>query len=265
VIVLAPVAFQPVDWYDLTGYYDLVHREDTPREAEFLQQVFERYVQSGGRRLLEPACGSGRLVQAMARRGFLVDGFDCNQKMLEAARRKTQRFAERVKLYRAVLDDFPARPLYDLAFCMISTFRHLLTEFSARRHLELVRDSLKPGGVYLLGLHLSEYGVDAKSRERWTGGRGETRVVCNLQSWPPDQRNRLEKNRLRVIVTRNGSVERFEHHFILRSYSPAQLRRLLKSIPGFFHVATYDFENDITTPRSLSDDRLDFILVLRKE
>lgn len=261
---MAPVTYKPVNWYDLTGYYDIVHREDTAREARFLQGVYDRYVESGGRRVLEPACGSGRLVQALARRGFTVDGFDSNRRMLRAAARKTRKFGRRVRLYPGELDDFSIGGRYDMAFCLISSFRHLLSDWAARRHLELVRRALKPGGVYVLGLHLNEYGGDHLWRERWTGKRGATEVVCNLQSWPPDIKTRLERNRLRVIVTLKGRTERFEHHFILRSYSTRQLVRLLKDVPGLEHVATYDFSADLGKPRSLSDDQLDFILVLKK-
>src|SRR5215468_11274508 len=73
------------DWYDTPLYYDIVFAKDTELEATFLEQVMNRYGDAWHEeslRVLEPACGSGRLMEAMARRGHRVWGFDLNQNMV---------------------------------------------------------------------------------------------------------------------------------------------------------------------------------------
>jgi SAM-dependent methyltransferase len=258
------MAYRPATWYDLTDCYDLVHDPDTRPQADFLEQVLARHAHTGGRQILEPACGSGRLVLAMAQRGYRVTGFDRNQSMLQAAQNKTRSLAHQVRLLEADLEDFPGSGPYDLAYCLISSFRHLLSEKAARNHLIRIHRCLKPGGVYVLGLHLSEYGNTSKSRERWCGKRHGLEVVCNLQSWPPDRKTRLEPQRLRIIVSRNGSVERYEDCYPIRAYSARQLKKLLRSVPGLVHVATYHYDHDIENPGKLFGNRLDVVLVLRK-
>ena len=62
----------------------------------------------------------------------------------------------------------------------------------------MVDTALRPGGVFALGLHLTDYAQDRRQRERWVGRRGGTQVVCNLQSWPPDRRRRRERLRSRL-------------------------------------------------------------------
>ena len=59
-----------LDWYDTPRYYDLVFDADTRREADFLETMHARHARRSkpGRRVLEPACGSGRLLVEMARR-----------------------------------------------------------------------------------------------------------------------------------------------------------------------------------------------------
>jgi 2-polyprenyl-3-methyl-5-hydroxy-6-metoxy-1,4-benzoquinol methylase len=81
------------DWYDTPLYYDIVFDDGTVREADFLEGAYARYAAAaGGRarrlRLLEPACGSGRLALEMARRGWEVSGFDGNAHMIAFARER---------------------------------------------------------------------------------------------------------------------------------------------------------------------------------
>ncbi len=74
------------DWYDTPLYYDIVFDDGTVQEADFLERAFAQYAQPAQRkRLLEPACGSGRLALEMARRGWAVSGFDGNAHMIALA------------------------------------------------------------------------------------------------------------------------------------------------------------------------------------
>ena len=77
------------DWYDSPRYYDLIFDEDTVDEADFLEAMMWKYGVADTGRILEPACGSGRLVSEFARRGYAVDGFDLNENMLEFAQRRS--------------------------------------------------------------------------------------------------------------------------------------------------------------------------------
>lgn len=52
------------NWYDYPQYYDLAFAEETPAEAEFIAAACRKYAVGPVRRLLEPGCGSGRLVCA---------------------------------------------------------------------------------------------------------------------------------------------------------------------------------------------------------
>ena len=71
-----------IDWYDTPRYYDAVFSADDEVEGRFLEELLRRHGTArrrGGRvRVLEPACGSGRMVLELARRGFEVTGFDAS-------------------------------------------------------------------------------------------------------------------------------------------------------------------------------------------
>ena len=55
-----------VDWYDTPRWYDLVFEPGTRREGSFLVALARRHGRGEPRRVLEPACGSGRLVVDLA-------------------------------------------------------------------------------------------------------------------------------------------------------------------------------------------------------
>ncbi len=255
-----PITFEPFDWYETPRYYDMVFDADTPQEADFLARVHDLYGRSKGRRAIEPACGSGRLLKAMQTRGYDVTGFDLSEGMLAFARTR----CPDVPVFQASMQDFQVKGRFDLAFNLVSTFKYLLTEEDAAAHLNRMADVLKPGGVYALGLHLTDYSDRQKNRERWVVEVDGVHVVCNIQGWPADRKARTEAIRSRLIVTRGEDVRRYETNWTFRTYDAGQLRALLQQAPELEHVATYGFDCNIDKPHTLDGDRLDQLLILRR-
>lgn len=256
--------YERCDWYENPRYYDLIFDEDTALEGAFLETMLERYGQSGGKRVLEPACGSGRLITEMVERGYDVTGFDASEAMLGFAHERLRKRRLKADVRAGRMEDFRTRARFDLAHCLVSTFKYLLTEEHARAHLECVARSLRKGGLYVLGLHLSEYDVTSKTRERWVVERDGAHVVCNIQSWPPDRKTRLEKVRSRLIVQEGRQTRRMETVWNFRTYDARQLRRLLRSVPALEHVTTFDFTYELGQERALDDEQMDCVLILRR-
>lgn len=258
--------YEAFDWYgDDVRYYDLIFDEDTPQQVAFLDDVMARYGDGGpGRRVLEPACGSGRLVAAMASRGWEVAGFDLSDPSLEYARRRVREAGCDAELFNARLESFRVSSAFDLAHCLVSTFKYVDSEAGARQHLESVARALRPGGLYVLGVHLTDYSDRGCSRERWTARAPGLEVVCNIQGWPADRRRRTEQVRSRLHVKEQGCERHLETSWTFRTYGPRQLLALLRSVPAFEHVATHTFDHAIDRTTTVVGDRLDLSLVLRR-
>jgi SAM-dependent methyltransferase len=261
------MATEHCDWYDTPLYYDIIFDADTPREGDFLEAVWQRHgVPGGARRLLEPACGSGRLMVEMAQRGWRVSGFDGNPRMLEFARQRMVQAKVKASLWQDAMQRFtlPGAAQFDLAHCLVSTFKYLLTEADAVACLQRVAAALRPGGLFVLGLHLTDYSRTRMEHERWVAERDGVHVVCNTRTWPADRQSRQERLRTRLRVRQAGREQLQETHWTFRTYDAAQLKALLRQVPELQTIACYDFTYDVESPRALDDRYADLILVLRR-
>lgn len=261
---------ESTDWYDTPLYYDIVFDADTSKEADFLEAVAIKHGAAESKSalsILEPACGSGRLVAELVGRGHEVFGFDLNENMLDHAQGRLRKKKLSAKLWRDRLESFhvPGQRRFDLAHCLVSTFKYVSNEKGALSHLRLVAKSLHKGGLYVLGLHLTDYTRGGAEHERWSGSRGGVQVVCNTHTWPPDRKLRTEALRTRLKITRRGKTWVQETRWTFRTYDAAQLKRLVQSAPEFDLQACYDFTYDVNEPRKFDNSYADIILVLRKK
>ena len=162
-----------MDWYDRAEAYDILCGWDPRQERDFVVGAAARYGLGVPRRILEPFCGSGRLLRAMP--GFAA-GFDRNPHMVRYARGRGSR------VFRADAAAFAVREGgFDLAYCLIDSFRYLLTEEAARAHLRGVARALVPGGVYVLGFDVSGDLERDVSCDAWGFERDGTRVDGEVQ------------------------------------------------------------------------------------
>jgi SAM-dependent methyltransferase len=252
------------DWYDYPRYYDISFRDETGPECDFIEAACRKYCPFPARRLLEPACGSGRLVVELAARGYRVTGLDLNRPSLDFLRRRLARRGLRASLIEADMADFRLRGRADAAFCTFDSFRHLLDAEAARRHLQCVAQSLRPGGIYILGFHLLPPDAAEECIERWSQQQGRTKVSVTLRVLDTDRRRRVERLRVSLLVRDGKKIVRLRHDFPLRMYTAAQFRRLLAAVPSFQLCDVYDFWYEIDHPLALNNEMSDTVFIVKK-
>jgi SAM-dependent methyltransferase len=252
------------NWYDYPRYYDLAFRSETYAEVDFIEAACRKYGLFRVRRILEPGCGGGRLIVALAARGYDMVGLDLNDVSLEYLRRRLGRRQLRAEIFHADMANFEISKPVDAAVNTWNTFRHLTTEHAARRHLECVANALRPGGIYILGMHLLPLDVAEESVERWSARHGRTKVTVTLRVLSTDRRRRIEVLRfsLRARSAKRDLILRNEFEF--RMYTASQFNRLLASVPQFELRDVYDFWYDIDHPLELNDQITDTVFILRK-
>lgn len=255
-------------WYDSPLYYDMVYADYTKKETRFIEGIMKRHGPelAGPMRVLEPACGSGRLLESLAARGHVVHGFDLNKHQVAFARKRLKAKGLKGRVWRDRLQDFtlPKGARYDVAHCFVSTFKYVDTEAGAVRSLRRMAAALRPGGLLLLGLHLTDYRNSPPDHERWIGRQPGIRVVSDTWSAPADRRSRTEAMRTRMRITEKGRTRVEETLWDFRTYSPGELKSLLAKAPSLRLVACHDFHYELSSTRKIDLAYSDVLLVLRK-
>jgi ubiquinone/menaquinone biosynthesis C-methylase UbiE len=109
-----------------------------------------------GERVLELACGSGRILLPLARAGCRVIGLDVSRHMLALAEAKVAAagpaMAARVRLVQGQMQEFALDEPFDLAIVGARSFAYLIARADQQRALAAVARHLRPGGALALDL-----------------------------------------------------------------------------------------------------------------
>lgn len=247
-------------FYSDPALYDLIHADGTKDEMWLLSSIVKRHG-NGGRRALEPACGTGRCLESLLRRGWTVAGYDLSPRMVAYARKRLAQWGRRALVARGDMTTFRPAEKYDIAFNLLSTFRHLLTEREAAAHLRLTYDALNPGGIYVLGIDLAAYGEDLPDEEVWTTRRGGKTVKHVMMTFPPEARRRRERVVNFVAVPGPRGEKVLESSYDLRSYDAGELANLILRTK-FSLPSCYGMDG---RPASLCGNERALWLVLKKK
>lgn len=255
---------QSADCYDLPEYWDLAFSEDTSLEADFVFGAVEKYCDFNLKSAFEPGCGGGRLLVELAKRGVEVLGSDLSTDAVAYANRQLQHLPGQA--IQADMQHPVAERQFDAAYCFVNTFRHLLTEEAARQHLKSVAQMLRPGGLYLIGLHLFPPDADEEDEEEWTATTDRFDILMQLEVKDCSRKTRRESLdfTMRVTERETGQVQQFRSAYPMRLYSANQMKSLLDSVPELERLDVYDFWYDLSEPLSLNDELGDTVLVLRR-
>jgi len=256
--------------YNHPSYYDLIFASDWVAEFKFLEAAFEKHVskKSPGskkvKRILEPACGTGRLLFRMAKAGYYAAGLDLNEKAVAYCNERLVKHGFQPTAFVADMCDFQVAKPYDAAFNTINSFRHLATEKQAAEHLRAMAAAIRPGGIYALGFHLTPLSGPQTDKESWSARKGN--LMINTSMWPrdKDRKKRMERYNLRFDIYRPSGTKRIDDCLELRSYTSRQFASLLKKVPDWSIEETYDFQYDIDEPIEIDSETEDIVYILKR-
>jgi SAM-dependent methyltransferase len=184
--------------------------------------------------VLEPGCGSGRMLAAFAERGIEVAGFDLSPRMVELARARLGGGGVAVV---ADMTNFRLGRTFDGAVCPINTLLHLTPEQLARHFECMARHT----SHYLVQVGL----VDPSSHDpfagsHWEAERGDTKLKVAWEDEEVDFDGGISRQRSRIEVLsgpRAGEVIEEIHDMTL--WTPTTWAAAIDASP-FAEVATYD-------------------------
>ena len=188
---------------DEAELYDIAVGWDLSEEVDWL---VHRLGPSCGS-VLEPGCGSGRMLEALAARGLEVVGLDISEPMVAYARARLRHAGVHAEVAQGDMTSFDLGRRFDGAVSPISTVGLLSKEgFSA--HLEAMARHLEPGSRYLV-----QQGVSAPDaelwRSEWEAERDGVRLHVVWEAFDRDPAVLRERSRSRVEIvagSRAGEV-----------------------------------------------------------
>ena len=121
------------------------------------------------------------------------------------------------------------------------------------------------GGLYLLGLHLLPTRGPRVDDEAWSARRGNLCVNSYMWSKGIDRRKRMEYLGMTFDIYTPTQHRRIVDSMVYRTYTAAQMRRLLRSVPDLAVIETYDFVYDIDQPVHIVPETEDVVFVLQKK
>ena len=221
-------------------YSDLLNPERTRRDADFLERALEP-PEAG--RLLDIGCGTGRLANLLASRGYRVTAIDVSSAFLQIAEGDAACLNAKVDYHHLDMRTIEWEEEFDAAFCYFTTFGY----FSDAENADVLRRvarALKPGSRFL---------VETINRDAILRGPRGHRVVEREGNFQIDQSHydavsgRLQTTRTVIL---NGRTQ--TGFFSMRVFTACELIHWLED-SGLEYAALYEETDD---PYSLDGIRM---------
>jgi ubiquinone/menaquinone biosynthesis C-methylase UbiE len=160
--------------YDLIApFYDTEH-------AHFDEDLdmYRNFAELCGGKILELACGSGRVLLSLAQEGHQLTGIDTSEAMLDIARQRLREagVAERCTLIQQDIRNLHLEQKFRMAFIALGSFAHITARRAQQQALASVHAHLSPGGLFILDIS----NADARYMEDLSG------QVLHQGTWQQD-------------------------------------------------------------------------------
>ncbi|MEV6030599.1 class I SAM-dependent methyltransferase [Nonomuraea sp. NPDC052116] len=240
-------------------YDELNAQLDTSGLVARFVEAADRYG-SGGRRLLDAGCGTGRSSVAFREHGFEVTGYDLSPAMVATARRRPG--AEKIRfLVGRLQEPPPGLTGFDVVACVDVPMTYLTGTDQLRQALTAARDQLTEDGVLVFDLNTIGYYRRMFSVPT-VADRGDRYVAWFAES------PRIEADA--VVITqfdlfeRNGAGwERLSMRHVQRHHSERTVREVAEQA-GLHVVATHGLVGTSARDPADEDDHDRILYVARR-
>lgn len=223
--------------------------EGKSAELPLLQQFLDSYPGSA----LELGCGSGRLLLPLLEKGYLIEGLDNSEQMLELC--KAKKGDSDPVLHHASIEGFQTGALYGAITIPAFTLQ-LITPDKLPAVLENIHSHLHPGGaVYITTfipwseitgeLEESKWLLDHEIKMDSDTGKGVNRAQCHTRFQIKRLSQELtRKHRYKILSPQGKRLQSSESIHRLTWYWRREMEGFLKSAGFAIQNTIGDFDPD---------------------
>jgi ubiquinone/menaquinone biosynthesis C-methylase UbiE len=128
--------------------YDTIYLsrgKDYAAEARAVHELVQKYLNSGGKTLLDVACGTAIHTGYLGEH-YQVEGLDLDEQMLKVARKKLPE----TPFHQGDLVDFELPKKFDVITCLFSSIGYVKTVSKLNQAIANLERHLQPGGVLVI-------------------------------------------------------------------------------------------------------------------
>jgi SAM-dependent methyltransferase len=207
-------------------------------------------VEGAARRVLEPACGTGRLLLALAERGYDVAGFDLSSEMVAFASARLAPHGGEV--WRGDMRTFRPPGEFDAALNLVNSIGYLLDDDDFLAHLGRMAAAIRPGGIYLVQLNYAGEPPELASFGPWGNRRGDLSTSLHWRVLREDLPARRSHQECRITARRGKDRLVIEEPHVLRLWTQEDLDSLIArsefELAAVYHDCFEPF--DLDAPRT---------------
>ena len=239
--------------YGFARVYDkFTENTEVEGRAAFTVELLRKYGVNDGF-VLDLACGTGRLSEALIRAGYDLICTDVSEDMLAEARRRLQPYGEKALILQ---QDMRAIDLYGTVracVCSLDSVNHLISAEDVRRVFALVSLFTEPGGVFVFDVN-SVYKHEAVLADNTFVYEDDTDLLVWQNEYDPG--DRTVQMLIDVFSLRpDGAYDRFSEEITERAYTVEELTEMLSGA-GFREICV--FGDRRTAPPDETEERIWF-------
>jgi len=214
------------EWFNDPDYLMLYQHRDDSEAEEIINLIQDKIHPEPNSKILDLACGSGRHSIQLAKRGYLVTGYDLSETLLNIAKQNAQENNISIDYVQGDMRCPIFDNEFDLVVNLFTSFGYFESDEENGKVIQNIFTALKNGGYVFIDYLNIEFLLQTLEPES----------ISELNGLTVIQKRRIENNRVMkdIIITKKDKETLYNEAVTLYS---------LKDFINFFDIAGLSLEN----------------------